>query len=212
MEAIGCVDTRQGIASRGYFGVSRHARRPRLAASLAAVPGGLVLVDPRGRGGRLAVLDGAVAAARSLADKAADDVGVLGFEEAVAFASGVEELSRTLDYLQVAAAAGLDRARNDEPVSRQGWTTGWAAGAGWTSGTTAAHADAQAGAPSPGTGSARGGEFRSTAEHLRSLLRIGAAEARRRLALARELLPAALSPGKRSLPGTGKPPRRWRPG
>ncbi|WP_443627164.1 DUF222 domain-containing protein, partial [Arthrobacter ramosus] len=40
-----------------------------------------------------------------------------------------------------------------------------------------------------GTGSARGGEFRSTAEHLRSLLRISAAEARRRLALARELLP-----------------------
>ncbi|MGO4473993.1 hypothetical protein AB4Y95_18875, partial [Arthrobacter sp. M-10] len=196
MEAIGCVDTRQGLGSGGLFVASHRARGRRLAGAPGMPPGGLVLVDPRGRGGRLAVLDGAVAAARSLADKAADDVGVLGFEEAVAFASGVEELSRTLDYLQVAAAAGLDRARNDETAARQGWTTGWAAGAdpgagaGWTSGTTAGPADVQAGAaPSPGTGSARGGEFRSTAEHLRSLLRIGAAEARHRLALARELLP-----------------------
>ncbi|MGO4474599.1 DUF222 domain-containing protein, partial [Arthrobacter sp. M-10] len=54
---------------------------------------------------------------------------------------------------------------------------------------------------SPGTGSARGGEFRSTAEHLRSLLRIGAAEARHRLALARELLPG------RSLTGQTVPAR-----
>ncbi|MDP9904207.1 HNH endonuclease signature motif containing protein [Arthrobacter bambusae] len=208
MEAIGCVDTRQGLGSGGLFVASHRARGRRLAGAPGMPPGGLVLVDPRGRSGRLAVLDGAVAAARSLADKAADDVGVTGFEEAVAFASGVEELSRTLDYLQVAAAAGLDRARNDEPAARRGWTTGWAAGAdpgsgaGWTSGTTAAHADAQAGAaPSPGTGSARGGEFRSTAEHLRSLLRIGAAEARRRLALARELLPG------RSLTGQTVPAR-----
>ncbi|UYY79839.1 13E12 repeat family protein [Arthrobacter sp. YA7-1] len=50
-------------------------------------------------------------------------------------------------------------------------------------------------------GSARGGEFRSTAEHLRSLLRISAADARRRLALARELLPG------RSLTGETVPAR-----
>ncbi|MCI0144195.1 hypothetical protein KNN17_21850, partial [Arthrobacter bambusae] len=108
---------------------------------MAEVPGGLALLDPPGRGGRggrLDALDGAVEALRSLADKAADDVGVTGFEEAVAFASGVEELSRTLDYLQLAAAAALDAARNDDPSSPQGWTTGWAADA-----QTAA--DAQAG-------------------------------------------------------------------
>lgn len=122
---------------------------------------------------------------RELAERAASDVGVTGFQEAVAFASGVEELSRILDYLQLAAAAGLDSARNDEPAARPGWTTGWTSGwtTGWASGwTTGAAADADSG---PGTGA----EFRSTAEHLRSLLRISAADARRRLALASELLP-----------------------
>lgn len=111
MEAIGYFDTRQGLASGGLFGVSRDACAPRFAA----VPGGLALVDPRDRGGRQAALDRAVAVVRSLAEKAADDVGPPGFQEAVAFASGVEELSRALDYLKVVAAAGLDTARNREP-------------------------------------------------------------------------------------------------
>ncbi|MGM7776775.1 DUF222 domain-containing protein [Arthrobacter sp. KNU-44] len=172
------------------------------------MPSGLALVDPRGRGGRQGALDGAVAALRELAERAADDVGVTALQEAVAFASGVEELSRTLDYLQLAAAAGLDRARNEESAARPDWTTGWAAdadpgpGTGWTSGAAAGPADVQGGAASSmGTGSARGGEFRSTAEHLRSLLRISAADARRRLALARELLPG------RSLTGQLVPAR-----
>ncbi|WP_253190797.1 HNH endonuclease signature motif containing protein, partial [Arthrobacter sp. SRS-W-1-2016] len=142
----------------------------------------------------------AVAALRSLAEKAADDVGGPGFQEAVAFASGVEELSRTLDYLQLAAAAGLDAARNDEPASPQGWTTGWAADAQTGSGTDTG-SGADTGSSTVEAGSARGGEFRSTAEHLRSLLRISAADARRRLALARELLPG------RSLSGQPVPAR-----
>ncbi|UKA58547.1 HNH endonuclease signature motif containing protein [Arthrobacter sp. FW306-2-2C-D06B] len=193
MEAIGYFDTRQGLASRGLSGVSRLTRVPHLAGVPGPVPGGLALLDP---GGRQGALDRAVVAVRSLAEKAADDVGVLGLEEAVAFASGVEELSRTLDYLQLLAAAGLDQARNDEPATRPGWTTGWTTG--W-----AADADtgADTGSGSVGTGSARGAEFRSTAEHLRSLLRISAAEARRRLALARELLP------RRGLTGQTVPAR-----
>ncbi|MHC6222701.1 HNH endonuclease signature motif containing protein [Arthrobacter sp. MMS24-S77] len=221
MEAIGYFDTRPGLADRGYFGVSRNARGPRLAG----LPGGLALVDPRDRGGRQAALGGAVAAVRSLAEKAAADVGRPGFQEAVAFASGVEELSRTLDYLQLLAASGLDwarddGARNDEPDARQGWTTGWTTGwaaeaettpgLGWTSGAPAAHSDGQGGASGPvqagasssmGTGRVRGGEFRSTVEHLRSLLRISAVEARRRLAAAQELLPG------RGLTGQTVPPR-----
>ncbi|MDQ0210726.1 DUF222 domain-containing protein [Arthrobacter bambusae] len=200
MEAIGYFDTRQGLASRGLFGGSR-PRRPRLAEVPGAVPGGLALVDPPGRGGRQAVLDEAVAALRSLADKAADDdVGGPGFQEAVAFASGVEELSRTLDYLQLAAAAGLDAARNDDPASPQGWTTGWAADA-QTGSVTDTGSGADTGSGTVEAGSARGGEFGSTAEHLRSLLRISAADARRRLALARELLPG------RSLSGQLVPAR-----
>ncbi|GAB2746254.1 hypothetical protein ACX801_01260 [Arthrobacter bambusae] len=108
MEAIGYFDTRQGPASRGYFGVSDHGRGLRFAAVPGGRPGGLALVDPGGRGGPQAALDGAVEAVRSLAGKAADDVGRLGFQEAVAFASGVETLSRTMDYLQLLADHGLD--------------------------------------------------------------------------------------------------------
>ncbi|MFB9820357.1 hypothetical protein, partial [Arthrobacter ramosus] len=96
MEAIGYFDTRQGPVSRGFFGVSRYARGPRFAGVPGGPPGGLTVVDPPDRGGPLAALDRSVAAVRSLAEKAADDVGVTGFQEAVAFASGVEELSRTL--------------------------------------------------------------------------------------------------------------------
>ncbi|MGM7778610.1 DUF222 domain-containing protein [Arthrobacter sp. KNU-44] len=202
MEAIGYFDTRRGLASRGLFGVSGprgpRARGPRLAAVPGQPPGPLVSVDAGDRGGRLAVLDGAVAAVRELAERAADDVGFTGFREAVAFASGVEELARTLDYLQILAAAGLDRARNEEPATRQGWTTGWGADADTapgTGGATAGEADAHGGASAAG-------EFRSTAEHLRSLLRISAADARHRLALAGELLPG------RSLSGEAVPARR----
>ncbi|MFF2300167.1 DUF222 domain-containing protein [Arthrobacter sp. NPDC058127] len=230
MEAIGCVGTRQDLGSGGLFVASHHARAPRFAGVAGGFPGGLAFADPRDLGGRQAVLDGAVAAVRSLAGKAADDVGRLGFQEAVAFVSGVEELSRALDYLQLLAAAGLDRARSAEPATEPGWTTGWAAeadtgpGVGWTSETMAGRMDAQGGASGPvpggalqgpgtvsreadaassvrGTGSARGGEFRNTAEHLRSLLRISAAEARRRLALARDLVPG------RGLTGQTVPPR-----
>ncbi|GAB2725340.1 DUF222 domain-containing protein [Arthrobacter bambusae] len=216
MEAIGCVGTRQDLGSGGLFVASHHARAPRFAGVAGGFPGGLAFTDPRDLGGRQAVLDGAVAAVRSLVGKAADDVGRLGFQEAVAFVSGVEELSRALDYLQLLAAAGLDRARSAEPATEPGWTTGWAAeadtgpGVGWTSETMAGRMDAQGGASGSGqdgaagsaqAGSGRGGEFRNTAEHLRSLLRISAAEARRRLALARDLVPG------RGLTGQTVPPR-----
>ncbi|MCZ9880541.1 HNH endonuclease signature motif containing protein [Arthrobacter sp. B2a2-09] len=230
MEAIGYFDTRQGRIGPGRFVVSRKARAPRFVG----VPGRLAVVASRvdhraprrGWGSSLAEV-------RCFAETAVDDVGRLGFQEVVAFASGVEELSRAVEYLQLVAASGLDRVRGEEggkPAASAGWTTGWAAaadtgsGMGWTSDTTAGHTDAQAGASGPvqdagvsgggtvngeagaassvrGTGSARGGEFRSTAEHLRSLLRISAAEARRRLVLARELLPG------RGLTGQAIPPR-----
>jgi hypothetical protein len=66
------------------------------------------------------------------------------------FAGRVEELSRTVEYLQLVAAA--------------------------------------AGGPHPETGHVDDG-YRNTMEFLRARLRIGAAEARRRLALAEDLLP-----------------------
>ncbi|WP_284764008.1 hypothetical protein [Arthrobacter sp. efr-133-R2A-63] len=55
-----------------------------------------------GRGDPRRVLVGALAALRSLARTTEDDVGPLGLQGSAAFASRVEELSRTLDYLQLA--------------------------------------------------------------------------------------------------------------
>ncbi|MDQ0028310.1 HNH endonuclease signature motif containing protein [Arthrobacter bambusae] len=215
METIGHSDTLQGLAYRGSFGVSRSSRGPLGSLDSGAPRGSLAMVGARDPGGSQAALEGAVAAVRSLSGKAADDVGVLGFQEAVAFADAVEELSRTLDYLQVVAASALDAARNQEDASRPGRASSWAAeteaGVGWTSGSAAGPEGAQyvgAGSVQPdavysvlGRGGDRGAEFRSTAEHLRSLLRISAAEARRRLALAGELLPG------RSLTGQAVRPR-----
>jgi len=74
-------------------------------------PRRLALLDPPedrdrghdgGRGDPQRVLVGALAALRSLARTAVDDVGPLGLQDSAAFASRVEELSRTLDYLQLA--------------------------------------------------------------------------------------------------------------
>jgi hypothetical protein len=52
------------------------------------------------------------------------------FREAADFAAGVEEISRTLEYLQVVAAGAVDRTRSQaisvaRSCSAVGWTTGW---------------------------------------------------------------------------------------
>ncbi|WP_083292365.1 HNH endonuclease signature motif containing protein [Arthrobacter sp. SW1] len=139
--------------------------------------------------------------ARSLADTAFDDVRGLGLDDAALFASRVEELSRTVEYLQLVAAGRLDRIRNNDDgagSAGRGWVTGWT-----SKDTHDGGASGRAAAPPGGSGSAReagparreprraafAGEFRSTTEYLRVLLRISAGEARRRLALTETLLP-----------------------
>ncbi|GAA5195139.1 HNH endonuclease signature motif containing protein [Arthrobacter gyeryongensis] len=153
---------------------------------------------------------------RSLARTAVDDVGPLGLQDSAAFASGVEELSRTLDYLQLVAAGQLDRVRQEEPAGGTGWTTGWGAearAAGSSDGPGCPETEGGAAGASAGVGngslvarSAVAGfrEFRNTGEHLRSLLRISAAEARRRLALAEDLLPGHSLTGQRIQPRYGE--------
>lgn len=129
MEAIGHPTTRQAAAPGGGFVVFRKAREPRMVTAAAQGPGQipgprrLALLDPPengdgGRGGPQRVLEGALAALRSLARTAVDDVGPMGLNDSAAFASGVEELSRTLDYLQLVAAGQLDRVRQEESAGR----------------------------------------------------------------------------------------------
>ncbi|MBB6403537.1 HNH endonuclease signature motif containing protein [Arthrobacter sp. AZCC_0090] len=248
MEATGHLSTRQGAVLGDRFLVSHRGREPRRVAAARQAPElrRLALLDPSedhsgGHGGPQRVLESTLAALRSLARTAVDDVGSLGLQDSAAFAFRVEELSRTLDYLQVVAAGQLHRVRQHEPASKTGWITGWGAGVGaGRSRAGAGNAGAEAEAAGTradvddgglgegfGDGTARTStsessadalsacvagvvaetdragvqEFRNTGEHLRSLLRISAAEARRRLALAENLLPA------RSLTGQTIQPR-----
>lgn len=223
MEAIEHLTTRHGAAPGGRFAVSHRVREPRMVGADRQAPGlrRLALLDPHedragDRGGPQRVLESSLAALRSLARTAVDDVGSLGLQDSVAFATGVEELSRTLDYLQVLAAGQLNRVRQQEPASETGWTTGWGAEAlagGFKADACNPGADADAAGTCTdvedgglGERAAPTGfqEFRNTGEHLRSLLRISAAEARRRLALAENLLPGRSLTGQTIQPRYGE--------
>ncbi|MEV8146786.1 DUF222 domain-containing protein [Arthrobacter sp. NPDC080073] len=231
MEAIGHLTTRQGAPPGGGFAVFHKAREPRMVTAAGPATGQmpgmrrLALLNPpedpagdRGvdRAGPQRILESALTALRSLARTAVDDIGPLGLPDSAAFASGVEELSRTLDYLQLVAAGQLHRVRQQEPAAGIGWTTGWGAETradGSSDGpgspeieSGAAEASADVGNGSLAATSAVAGfrEFRNTGEHLRSLLRISAAEARRRLALAENLLPGRSLTGQRIQPRYGE--------
>jgi hypothetical protein len=146
-----------------------------------------------------------------------------GLLEASDFAGSVEDLSRTMEYLQLVAAGAVDRTRKQsagtwsaaagqgpDTVAPAGWLTGWTqepdtgsgartgdeTGAGTGAGTDAGidgKSDAWTVSGSdlagPGALSAADDGCRNATEFLRDRLRISAAEARRRLTLAAELLP-----------------------
>ncbi|WP_160666333.1 HNH endonuclease [Pseudarthrobacter sp. ATCC 49987] len=136
-------------------------------------------VAPAGRSG----VDDALAALREVALTAAGDAALWGFREASDFAGTVEEFSRIAEYLQLVAAGAVDRTRKQAtaagPKAGTSWTTGWRENPGGTDDPAAA--DEPAGAVDDG--------YRNTPEFLRARLRIGSAEARRRLSLAEGLLP-----------------------
>jgi hypothetical protein len=181
-------------------------------------------------------LDAALAALRAVGSTAVEDAGSWGFRAASDFAGQVEEFSRAVEYLQLVAAAAVDRTRKQSAAAATGvgagavtaWTTGWRESpAGWQTGApgTAEPAGASLASASPGTsaGAVPAGTslsaapsgtsvaappagtpgtaepavpesvlddgYRNTVEFLRARLRIGAAEARRRLGLADTLLP-----------------------
>ncbi|GGV33471.1 HNH endonuclease [Paenarthrobacter nicotinovorans] len=198
----------------------RHSEKTGSTASLAAAltgsdPGarptaGMSFEGRAGAAGlaeSLALGAAAVAAVRSLA---AEETRLFDFTEAADFAGSVEEISRALEYLQVVAAQTVERTRTEaqraapaqqpgqSPASgAQEWRTGWTEPAGESEGggggdsVLAAAADGADGADGAGGGSVLDDGYRNAAEFLRARLRIGIGEARRRLALATDVLPGA---------------------
>ncbi|YCK82234.1 HNH endonuclease [Arthrobacter sp. D3-18] len=205
-----------------------------------------------------ALLEGA-AAADALRSIASDEARLFGFVEAADFAGRIEEISRSLEYLQVVAAQAVERTRKEAQQASPGsagsagssgaagssgvagssaaapeWRTGWtepepasgvaSVSAGEARSASAGAAVSGAGSvtspgpvpgpdsvtspgPVPGRGSVFSADsgglsadsqasplddgYRNAAEFLRARLRISIAEARRRLALAPEVLPQA---------------------
>ncbi|MGO4193663.1 DUF222 domain-containing protein, partial [Arthrobacter sp. YAF17] len=74
-------------------------------------------------------VDGALAALRGVGATAIGDSALWGFREASDFAGQVEELSRTVEYLQLVGAAAVDRTRKQSAAAAAktttAWTTGW---------------------------------------------------------------------------------------
>ncbi|YCH08743.1 DUF222 domain-containing protein [Arthrobacter sp. alpha11c] len=115
---------------------------------------------------------------------AADAARLFGFVEAADFAGRIEEISRSLEYLQVVAAQAVERTRKEAQQASPGSSAGtpeWRTG--WTEPAT--------GATVTGTASVLDDGYRNAAEFLRARLRISIGEARRRLALAPDVLPQA---------------------
>ena len=172
---IAVEDSGRGIAPAGTFGV-------------AGVEGA----------------DAALAMLREVGLTAAADAALWDFQKALDFAGTVEELSRVMEYLQLVAAGAVDRTRKQAAaaVTKAGtsWTTGWrddagdgTAGPDHTPGPVAPGAvdgpAASASSAPAAPAAAVDDGYRNTTQFLRARLRIGAAEARRRLCLAGNVLP-----------------------
>ena len=173
----------------------------------------------------------------------------MNFYQASDLAEDVEDLSRIGEYLQIIAAAGVDRTRREAAAGEKtsggwgsetgagtpGWLTGWkqdprAGESGGdakpedeSDGVNGARAEdgtdphggltavpfgtvdaAVSGVSVPALASARVADdgYRNSAEFLRARLRIGASEAKRRLALGAEILP------RTGIAGRTMPPAR----
>ena len=85
--------------------------------------------DPARRSG----VDVALAALEAVGSTAVQDAALWDFRAAADFAGRVEELSRTMEYLQVVAAGAVDRTRKQSSAAAArtaagagtSWTTGW---------------------------------------------------------------------------------------
>ncbi|MET4591169.1 DUF222 domain-containing protein [Arthrobacter sp. 754] len=214
MEAFGDQLTEHG-------GSTAVLTRP--APPAAHAPVGSASTDGTAPGARLAAL---LTAANAVAAAAPDRLAMASYAEAADFAGTVEDISRTVEYLQILAAGTVDRTRNQAITAAatarthtgRGWITGWDNGtetlnetdAIWPAGNPGpagsigcvgtAVAGARPAATVPASPADDG--CANTAEFLRLRLRIGKSEAHRRLHLAHAALPAT------TLTGDTTPPPR----
>jgi hypothetical protein len=152
-------------------------------------------------------LDTALALLRSCNATAVPDAALFGVTDASDFAGRVEELSRLVDSLQLVAAGAVDRTRSHAAAGARtaagkfgsaapaGWLTGWTTGRSAPAGFAADPAWLETEAADSSPGWVDDG-YRNSAEFLRARLRISAAEARRRLALAADILPRTSMSGQ----------------
>ncbi|WP_427131171.1 DUF222 domain-containing protein [Pseudarthrobacter sp. S9] len=142
-----------------------------------------------------ACLDRALSLLQTVSSTAVEDAALRGFRAASDFADRLEELSRTVEYLQIVAAGAVDRTRNRAAASpasgSKGWTTGWREDPTTSPAGSTGNPDTSAGPDAPGAVDDAGVDdgYRNTTEFLRARLRISATEARRRLSLAESILP-----------------------
>jgi hypothetical protein len=92
--------------------IGEHA--PEQATRLGRFPDAASGTDPSGG------LDRSLSLLKTLSTTAAADAALLGFRGASDFAGQVEELSRTVEYLQLVAAAAVDRARSPDATTTSG--------------------------------------------------------------------------------------------
>ncbi|MGO4587224.1 hypothetical protein AB4Z38_25590, partial [Arthrobacter sp. 2RAF6] len=116
MEGIGQLVARRaappdgGIAAPGRVSrrlkpvAARHAGQQRPAAAVPSPASGLDL---------------AVAAMDALRSAAFSDARLFAFPEAADFAGTVEEISRTVEFLQLVAAQAVERTRREAQAARQ---------------------------------------------------------------------------------------------
>ncbi|YCH09648.1 DUF222 domain-containing protein [Arthrobacter sp. alpha11c] len=149
--------------------------------------------------------------------EAADAARLFGFVEAADFAARIEEISRSLEYLQVVAAQAVESTRKEAHQASPGssacapeWRTGWTEPEPGSDVASASACEARSPKAAPSVGgassvSAAGSAawaaagkasplddgYRNAAEFLRARLRISKSEANRRLALAPDVLPQA---------------------
>jgi hypothetical protein len=127
---------------------------------------------------------------KRLSSTAVADAALFGCREAADFAADVEEISRTVEYLQIVAAGAVDRTRCQAAAAARQGSAGSGTAVGWVTGRgteTAADPDApNSSVPEPADDG-----FRNAIEFLRARLRVSAAEARRRISLAAAVLPRA---------------------
>lgn len=157
---------------------------------LAVRPG----TGPESVAGLAGGIDQAAAAMDALRLGAVSEARLFGFADAANFAGKVEEISRTVEFLQILSAAAVERTRCEAQAALQSspapaWRTGWTEPAATAS-------DPEVPVPAPAASLTEVADavddgYRNAAEFLRARLRISIGEARRRLALASVVLPQA---------------------